>query len=120
MEAKMKIVKVEKVAIRPERRTYGNPPSIVYVNIEGENVWENLENRRCRPYTAYKHLLAPHLQELGIPVDAKLAWNQKAGCSCPCSPGFNVKVKDSLGNEYRTTLHDAGRPVNIYVTISAE
>lgn len=116
----MKIVKVEKVPARPERRTYLKAPSIVYVNIEGETVLENLKNRKCRPYTVYKHLLNAHLQELGIPVDAKLAWNQKAGCSCPCSPGFNVKLKDSLGNEYRTTLYDNGKPVNIYVTISAE
>ena len=115
----MKIVKVEKVPTRRGRLGQVTP-GIVYVNIEGETVLENLMNRKCRPYTAYKHLLNAHLQELGIPVDAKLAWNQKAGCSCPCSPGFNVKLKDSAGNDYRTALYDNGKPVNIYVTISAE
>lgn len=116
----MKIVKVEKFPARNDRRTYRTAPSIVFVNVEGETLLEDLMNRKCRPYTTYKHLLNAHLQELGIPVDAKLAWNQKAGCSCPCSPGFNVKLKDSLGNDYRATLYDNGKPVNIHITISAE
>lgn len=61
----------------------------VYIWPEGENVVENMQNRRERPYNVYKTEVLPMLfRLLGIPSSTKLNWSQKAGCSCPCSPGF--------------------------------
>jgi hypothetical protein len=78
---------------RSELSRRGNyKPSIIYVWPKGESLMENLQNRRERPYTAYKKMLQPLFAELGISANAKLAWNQRAGCSCPCSPGFFIKV----------------------------
>lgn len=51
------------------------------------DVVEDLTNRRRRPYQAWKPFVEEALHRLGIRFD-RLAWNQKAGCSCGCSPGF--------------------------------
>lgn len=56
-----------------------------------ENVMENLANRRARSYRDYKKLLPAIYQELGLPENTKVRWSQRAGCSCPCSPGFIVQ-----------------------------
>lgn len=62
----------------------------LYVSVEDETIMENLMNRRSRPYNAYKTLI--HGSDLGEIIDlSKLSWSQKAGCSCPCSPGFILK-----------------------------
>jgi hypothetical protein len=59
----------------------------LYVSVQDETVLENLMNRRVRPYNAYKTLI--HGSDLDQILDlSKLSWSQKAGCSCPCSPGF--------------------------------
>jgi len=64
----------------------------VYIWPEGENVIENLQNRRSRPYSVYRKEVIPQvLAELGIPADARVRWSQRAGCSCPCSPGFIIE-----------------------------
>jgi hypothetical protein len=121
MEETMKIVEVKKVPRRIGDRRDWLKGSIVYVELQGETIRENLENRRCRPYTTYKKFLTPLFAELGIPLDAKLAWNQKAGCSCPCSPGFMVKRTDPYGSTYNDVLRDEnGKLCNLYITISAE
>lgn len=44
--------------------------------------------RRSRPYTEYRKLLPEIFEKAGIPAGTKASWSQKAGCSCPCSPGF--------------------------------
>lgn len=63
----------------------------IYVWPQGESILENLENRRQRPYTAYKKEVIPAvLEKMGLPADTKVRWSQYAGCSCPCSPGFIV------------------------------
>lgn len=68
-----------------EWRDRDRTKSRLHVFIEGESILENLENRRSRPYTEFKKLLAPIFKMLGV---AKARWSQKAGCSCGCSPGF--------------------------------
>jgi len=63
----------------------------IYVWPQGESIMDNLQNRRQRPYTAYKKEVIPAvLKEMGLPADTKVRWSQYAGCSCPCSPGFVV------------------------------
>ena len=55
-----------------------------------ETVMEHLENRRSRPYTALKPVLAQLLVQNGIRFE-KLRYSRYAGCSmCPCSGGFFI------------------------------
>jgi len=108
----MKVTKIDR--LHKKRTKVGTyTPSIIYVNLTGETIWENLQNRRTRPYTEWRRLLAPLAAELGIPEGARLAWNRRAGCSCPCSPGFNVRRAD--GSLVR--LHDEGGPYDVTVTV---
>jgi hypothetical protein len=51
------------------------------------NVLEDLTNRTRRPHTAWKPRVIEALARVGI-TGGKLHWNQRAGCSCGCSPGF--------------------------------
>jgi len=60
----------------------------VYVDVE-ENLLENLCGRQSRPHVAWKPRVAEALARIG--VVGPLAWSQRAGCSCPCSPGFIIK-----------------------------
>jgi hypothetical protein len=41
------------------------------------------------------------LKDNGVSVE-KMAWNQRAGCSCPCSPGFSIT--GDKGKDYWVTL----------------
>lgn len=63
----------------------------VHIFPEGETLLENLQNRRSRPYKAYRKVVEQTLDSLGADrskLDIK--WSQKAGCSCGCSPGFII------------------------------
>lgn len=70
----------------------------VYVFPEGESILQSLRNRFSRPQQAYREAVGPSLEKAlrergflpeGTPF--KMAWSQKAGCACGCSPGFIVK-----------------------------
>ena len=115
-------VKIQEITIRKRNPTplygYGrrrNPPhgdrSVIYFDVIGETIMENLENRRSRPYTLYRKLFLPSVMqtlgavqsldivedhvkfagdsdvskerfmEINFLVDQKLNWNQKAGCT---------------------------------------
>ena len=68
----------------------------VYVFPKGESLYENLMNRRERPYNVYKKEVLPSVfRAMGLPEDTKAKWSQYAGCSCPCSPGFVLDVRGS-------------------------
>jgi len=54
------------------------------------NVLEDLANRTRRPHQIWKPLVLKILEQVGI-SDVKLRWSQRAGCSCPCSPGFIIE-----------------------------
>lgn len=59
----------------------------MYVDVKENNLLENLMNRTRRPYNVYKTMI--HDSLLGQMFNlGKLRWSQRAGCSCPCSPGF--------------------------------
>ena len=49
---------------------------------------EQFIHRHNRPVALYRTLLPEIFKALGIPADTKARWSQKAGCTCPCSPGF--------------------------------
>lgn len=72
-----------------ERRNTDSRPrrGRVHVFPKGETIFDNLANRRSRPYHDWKPVVIDALKQHGIHVD-KLRWSQKAGCSCGCSPGF--------------------------------
>lgn len=92
---------------RDNRRDADSPAgrTRVYVHPEGENIIENLMNRRSRPYKLYRPLVEKALRHKKIDW-TKLKWSQKAGCTmCPCSPGFIV---------------EGSRGLDIWVTISTK
>lgn len=64
----------------------------IYMDPKGENMLDNLMNRRTRPYKEYKRAALACLEENSVDTTKiKLRWSQYAGCSCPCSPGFIVE-----------------------------
>jgi len=54
----------------------------------GETIIENLVSRRSRPHNEYRKVTGDILDKLGLDKDMKFHWDQKAGCTCGCSPGF--------------------------------
>ena len=77
----------------------------IYVHLDGETILENLENRTERPYTVFKtEVLPPLFRLLGL-RNVKAGWSQRAGCSCPCSPGFIVK-EDATPCDIHVTVTD--------------
>ena len=102
---------IKEVTLRPKTGSSSKPNAgdfyhrpRIYVDIEGESIRENLQNRRERPYNVYKKELLPALFRLLGIRDVKVGWSQHAGCSCPCSPGFIVK--------------EGQLPWNIHVTVT--
>lgn len=73
------------------QRSYNAKPRL-HVWIDGESVIENLAYRTNRPSKLYRTMLPEILRRLGLPADTKATWNQKAGCSCGCSPGFVLDI----------------------------
>jgi len=73
------------------RRSY--PEARIYIHPKNETILDNLTERHFRPYTLYRKEVIPELfRRLGLDLNkVKLSWSQKAGCTCPCSPGFIVK-----------------------------
>ena len=73
-----------------------------YIWVDGESIWQNLANRRSRPYKFYQEEVLPTIlkeinekyPEYRIDTNEKnWGWRSKCGCSmCPCSPGFIQKT----------------------------
>lgn len=93
------------ITIRPRRvysnnwRDYSKAPRM-FVYVKDETVMDNLVNRKRRPYNVYKSMLrasgVSKVLQLG-----NLQWSQKAGCTCPCSPGFILPAQ-AITNEDTT------------------
>lgn len=66
-------------------REYDAKPRL-YVSTPGETLLDNLVNRTSRPHTVWAAYLKDAMRQLELP--GTIRWSQKAGCSCPCSPGF--------------------------------
>jgi hypothetical protein len=97
---------IKDLKVRKEWNRTGEPKRFyakMYVWIENETLFENLRDRRNRPYDEYrKHVIPVAMAELekNHPEvyeelkDAKWSWNKNCGCSmCPCSPGFIANVE---------------------------
>lgn len=78
------------IKIRPMTRDDKATHSRLFVFIKDETLAENLINRKNRPTKLYREIAEEALIEAGIDF-YQLNWSQRAGCSCPCSPGFIVK-----------------------------
>jgi len=112
------MLRIKSITLRPKSGASSKPNATsfyhrprIYVRPEGETIVENfLEGRHTRPYTLYKKEVLPQLFRVlglggpGIDNRIKVSWSQKAGCSCPCSPGFIVK--------------DGNVPFDIHVTVT--
>ena len=66
--------------------------SIAYFDFSAldDSVWDQIINRRHRPFRQVRPLVEAALREAGIEFTS-LRWSQHAGCSCPCSPGFRIE-----------------------------
>ena len=102
---------------RPDttRRSELTKRTRVYVHSDAPfNVLEDLENRTRRPHDLYKPTALEVLARLGIEVE-RLTWSQRAGCSCPCSPGFILTGDAQIGLDIWITIPgaptiDPGKP----------
>lgn len=112
-----KIVSVE------ERRSGGGcgragSNGVIYIwDRKGETILENMFLRRVRPYTLWRKKVLPQLVERFPELAGfRISWSQRAGCSCPCSPGFIVlPPKDRPWVRFRSDLSvtvewEGGRP----------
>ena len=71
---------------RPRRQ--GLQPRI-YVHPENESIYENFFNRRVRPVSVMKKVALKAFRDRGFDIEAAdIVWQQKAGCTCGCSPAF--------------------------------
>jgi hypothetical protein len=78
--------------------------SRVFVDFEGETVFDNLNNRVARPYTQLRPIVIEKLKAEGIEF-TKIRWSRKAGCRmCPCSPGFIIE--GHYGKDFWLTVTD--------------
>jgi hypothetical protein len=103
----MEIVEVKIVKHEPTRQR--GPKSRMYFWPQGESVMENVFNRRARPYEEFRKLIPLALVEAGVPLEearnVTARWSQRAGCSCPCSPGFILSGVD--GRDFHVTVRMA-------------
>jgi hypothetical protein len=44
--------------------------------------------------------IEPKLRKAGVTGDLTIKWERRAGCSCPCSPGFVVRSSDRQYGTY--------------------
>jgi hypothetical protein len=118
---KITILKVSSRPIRrkPGRRAGSERPA-VYFFLDGENLMQNLQDRRSRPYDLFKQVLDKALIEAGQACrGTDLSWSQYAGCTCPCSPGFIAKEGGLTANVYVTYKMEEGEMPEAHVTYSA-
>ena len=86
-------------------RDYVKSPRM-YVSVADETIMDNLANRKRRPYNIYKTMIQSSGIGEVLNLDG-LRWSQKAGCSCPCSPGFVLNNQSIVTDEgIHTTRFD--------------
>jgi hypothetical protein len=73
---------------RSFRSQTAKPRVYVWGNSQ-ESILDDLVNRHHRPSTLFRAGLKAAFADAGIDFNfAEMYWDQRAGCSCPCSPGF--------------------------------
>jgi len=77
-------------------REWNKKPRLYVWSDVPEDVLEQLVNRRQRPTDVYREGVRAVLAATGVDLTTTgMRWDQHAGCSCPCSPGF-VLPKQTL------------------------
>lgn len=64
----------------------------VFVSPKDITVLDWLTERHYQPYKLLRPLVKEALERVGISGDIGFRWSPRAGCSCPCSPGFIVNT----------------------------
>jgi hypothetical protein len=90
---------------RTYERGWNNAPRMYVDANETFNVIEDLMNRHRRPYATWRKAIRTALAKVDIDL-SKMAWSQKAGCSCPCSPGFVLNKQNLEVNGEVFYLYD--------------
>ena len=85
------------------RRIRSSSKTRIYVHPKNETILENLKNRRQRPVDVWREYARKAAAVFDVKFE-KLAWSQKAGCSCGCSPGFVVKDGSRPGFDIHVTV----------------
>lgn len=91
---------------------YRNSKPRMYVWADQEfSVIEDLANRTRRPYAVWRRAVRVNLAgRFDLDLTA-MAWSQRAGCSCGCSPGFVL-------NHQRLVIgEETFRYFDVYVTL---
>ena len=77
-------------------RGWSNKPRI-YASFSTFDVLEDLANRNRRPFRQWRKLVIAAVEASGVGIDtARMGWDQRAGCSCGCSPGFVLDNHNSV------------------------
>jgi hypothetical protein len=80
--------------------------AVLFIFAEAEKGMEQFIYRHSRPVKLYRALLPEIFEALGLPANTKARWSQKAGCSCPCSPGFILDHVEWNHDFYATVTAD--------------
>ena len=101
-----KIVKITENSVYEPHKGRAGSNGIIYIWQKDETIVDNLLYRRLRPYTVWKKMVLPKIIE-AYPELARfnIGWCQRAGCFCPCSPGFIVKPKKGEYGHWYKDLH---------------
>lgn len=71
--------------------------SIIYIDLIGANIKKEIREKKDNYWTVYKHEVIPSvLEQANLPLNTKVIWSKKAGCSCGCSPGFLITGKSGF------------------------
>ena len=80
---------------------YRKHHGVMHIFHSGEDVVDDYFNRHSRPYTQYRKEILPAVRKaLNISDMVKFNWSQKAGCKCPCSPGFLVNDPEHIYTDF--------------------
>lgn len=88
---------------RPSKR---REKAVLFIFPKNEKGLENFIFRATRPVKLYRTLLPEIFEALGLPADTKARWSWKAGCTCPCSPGFILSHVEWNHDFYATVTAD--------------
>lgn len=81
----VQVVIIETITLRAKETRNAKPR--MYLHHSDETIADSLAGRRNRPIDIYQKFFPKIEEALGMEL-GKTRWSQKAGCSCPCSPGF--------------------------------
>lgn len=83
-----------KISVSVDRSEEGDinaSRSIIYFIINGPTVMQEINEKKGKYYNVFrKEVLPTVFKKAKLPLDTKVIWSDKAGCSCGCSPGFLI------------------------------